>query len=1147
MTPAHQLHETLAALRRQWRRRVMLESAVWTAVATLLAVVGGLLITTLFGTTTSSVMVMRGLGYALIVVTIIRFLVVPLFRRASDERFALYVEEHAPELRQALLSAVHELKVPETERASPSLTARLLERTLAVVRPLQREDAIERPRVRRAMRSLGIISVSAALLFAIGPKQLRHTARQLFAPWSVAEAATPTLAVRVLPGNAAIPRGAAVDVKAALVGFATDGAELVFRSDSASDWVRLPMSRDSLAGTFTSRVFDLTHATEYFVDANGIRSPTYVLSITDLPALSTLAIDLRYPAYTGVPAAHITDGGDVAAVVGTTVTVHATITKPVRSGVLAFDNGAKIPFTMGSDGRLVASFNVKTTGFYRVDLVAPDGASVPGSVQYAVEALPDRPPTVRIEEPGRDTKVTSIEEVTIAVGASDDYGVESLELRYRVNGGEEQKISLSDSGRGRTLEARAAHTLFLEEVKLVPGDLITYHAVARDGAGNQGVSDVYFLEVRRFGKDYRQSEQQGGGGGGGGGGDSPEGFVARQREVIAGTFNWIRDSATTSARKHREDIATLNIAEGRLREEVAALARRISERAAAQTDTTFALIQRELEGAAKALQAAEEKLVKLQGNEALPVEQQALQRLQRAEELFRDVQVQMGGGGGGGDGGGGSAKKAEELADLFELQTDKLNNQYEAVQQQSQQSAQREVDATLERLKQLASRQQQENERAQKMADAMREKLGRQSSGGGGGGGGSQRELAKQAEEEARRLERLAREQKSPEMTEAAQRMQQAADAMKRAATGSSAQGNAALEQLGRAANGLEGARSAAMSESVRKLAQQAKELQDRQQDIAQGVKGLANTPAEQRAEQIQQLGEKKDALSRAVEKLENDTDRAAREGRREQPGAAGKLGEAATAIRDQRVRDKIDFSKNVMRSGSMDYANAFEDQIGENLKDVADKMRAAAGALGNESATRGQEKALERTRELVRGMESLRQRVSDRSGKAGKPGEQGQGAQQGQGGQGGQGTQSDENGQPGRGGSGGNASRLGNQVSAGDARQFSREVALRRQNAESLRKELVKQGVKVGDLDRAIDEMRRLETSQLSGDLKGVDELQKSVIEGLKTFEFSLYRKLGLGDSKSPTLGSSAPVPAEYRAAVEEYYRSLAGARRKP
>jgi hypothetical protein len=54
-------------------------------------------------------------------------------------------------------------------------------------------------------------------------------------------------------------------------------------------------------------------------------------------------------------------------------------------------------------------------------------------------------------------------------------------------------------------------------------------------------------------------------------------------------------------------------------------------------------------------------------------------------------------------------------------------------------------------------------------------------------------------------------------------------------------------------------------------------------------------------------------------------------------------------------------------------------------------------------------------------------------------------------------------------------------------------------------------------------------------------------VIEGLKTFEFSLYRKLGLGDEKSPALGARAQVPAEYRAAVEEYYRSLAGVKQKP
>ena len=97
------------------------------------------------------------------------------------------------------------------------------------------------------------------------------------------------------------------------------------------------------------------------------------------------------------------------------------------------------------------------------------------------------------------------------------------------------------------------------------------------------------------------------------------------------------------------------------------------------------------------------------------------------------------------------------------------------------------------------------------------------------------------------------------------------------------------------------------------------------------------------------------------------------------------------------------------------------------------------------------------------------------------------------------------------------------------------------------MRRELVKQGIGTGELDQSIEALRRLETSRLTGDMTHVDALQASLIEGLKTFEFSLYSRLGAGNRTSPTLGSSAPVPAEYRAAVEEYYRSLAGAYRKP
>src|SRR5258705_11514295 len=99
---------------------------------------------------------------------------------------------------------------------------------------------------------------------------------------------------------------------------------------------------------------------------------------------------------------------------------------------------------------------------------------------------------------------------------------------------------------------------------------------------------------------------------------------------------------------------------------------------------------------------------------------------------------------------------------------------------------------------------------------------------------------------------------------------------------------------------------------------------------------------------QQRQPEEKKDVLQKDVEQLESSADRLAREGRREQPGAAGKMGEAADALRELRVRDKIAFSKNVMRGGSAEYANALEGQITDNLADVSEKMRAAAGGLGH-------------------------------------------------------------------------------------------------------------------------------------------------------------------------------------------------------
>src|SRR5439155_14964324 len=125
-----------------------------------------------------------------------------------------------------------------------------------------------------------------------------------------------------------------------------------------------------------------------------------------------------------------------------------------------------------------------------------------GSNEYDISLLEDRPPTVTFEKRGRDTRATSVEEVLTHAKAEDDYGVLSLDLYFSVNGGAEKKVDLQKLKGESTREMTGAHTFFLEEVGLQPGDLISYYAKARD-APTATTSDIYFIEVKTVDKEIR--------------------------------------------------------------------------------------------------------------------------------------------------------------------------------------------------------------------------------------------------------------------------------------------------------------------------------------------------------------------------------------------------------------------------------------------------------------------------------------------------------------------------------------------------------------------------------------------------------------------------------------------------------------------
>jgi hypothetical protein len=1093
--PYHELVAQVARVRRRWRLRVALQG-----VAALVAVLLGWLVIGTWGLEAlrfapAAVLVGRLAGWLLLAAVLFRFVARPLARRVSDRQVALYIEEQRPDLRALLVSAVEAADPPGRTDRSP-LADHVIAQAVTAIRAEADGRSVETVRLQRAGAWAAVLVAVTVLGLGIGPAWFRDGGRTLLVPWRDAVAATP-YAIRVVPGDVTVARGGDLEILARLDGFTSDNVALLLRAGESPDWQSLPMMAADSTGAFGYRLFDLTADAQYLIEANGIRSRPFVITVADLPAVGHLVIELAAPPHTRRPLERLDPGGDIVAPRGTSARFLVRPTLPAAAGRLVTDQGDTVPLRPGADGLLEGRLRLSRSSAYRIDLQAREGPWVEASLSYRIDVLDDGGPTVVFKTPGRDLQATAVEEVFAEAVATDDYGIRTLELRYRVNGGDERVVVLADSG--RRAEVSAGHTFFLEEHALAAGDLISYFARATDngpGGGQAAASDIYFIRIRPFGRDYRQAEsrgtpaqQQSG--------ESPGELSEQQRQIVAATYRVQRDSAAIGSQQVVEDLAMLALAQGQLRERVVALLVELTRRGGGALDSTFALIHAELQATVPAQQAAEEQLGLRQPAAALGPEQQALQHLQRAEAVFREVQVSREGQPGGAPGGG-SQSNAEDLADLSELETDKLRNQYESLPQSAAQQNPAELDETLERLKQLASRQQQEQERLRRAAEQLQDRAG------GAQSGASQRRLAEEAEQLARQLERLSRERQSPELAEAARQMQQATEEMRRSASGqagSEARAGAAANRLREATRSLESGRQAQAQRRLDQARGRAEELAEREREIARDqdralAQGAPSTEA------ARQLGARKDSLAADVGRLEQDLDRMSRETRGDRPGAGRDLQGAADGLRQGRVQDRIRFSKGFLRGASPEYARNFEEQIATLLDTTAARIGAAGRSLAAADSG-GAGRAMDRTGDLVRGLESLTDRMEQAG--AGRPGF----------------------------------------ADPSQARQFSRELRERRVGADSLRQELEALDLETADLERVIREMQRLETGQLFANAEAFARLQRDVLDRLKAFEFALRRRFEGDAAGRPVIGSTAEIPPQFRELVEEYYRSLARTRR--
>lgn len=208
----------------------------------------------------------------------------------------------------------------------------------------------------------------------------------------------------------------------------------------------------------------------------GLAVPAAPRAASEVIAAETISVRISAPAYTGRPL--------------------ETLTDPVQVTTIA---GSRVRIESGS--RVLREWTATESA--SLELRVRDNAP---SRFLSVIVVPDLPPVVRINNPGRDTALaTGAGVLTIGLDSRDDLGLASLTLRFtKVSGGGEN-VTFSEGAipiaieRVSEREWRGRARWPLDGLALSDGDVLVYRAVARDAnpAGAPVQSDAFLVEIGR--------------------------------------------------------------------------------------------------------------------------------------------------------------------------------------------------------------------------------------------------------------------------------------------------------------------------------------------------------------------------------------------------------------------------------------------------------------------------------------------------------------------------------------------------------------------------------------------------------------------------------------------------------------------------
>ncbi len=512
------------------------------------------------------------LSIAVVIYIVIRSLMIPLSKRLTDVAVASRLEltqgqsELASENR--ILSAVQLWKNLTDNRLgyAPEFIEHLIIQTDQDMKHIQRKQVFQTEfrKIKRnagvAVAGVGLLLITHLLLpnafngFAATFQTLPQTL-----PDSQGNLKKAIQITEIQPGNTQVERGTDVNVAAKVSGHIGAPVTFYYRiGDSnthapAVEWQSMPMRRASDQQTPNTNLSyhltleNVTRPLQYYISVEEIASAQYQVTISDEPIVTQFQYRLNYPAYTRLQSQTFpANTGDIQTLFGTEIVFTGESNKPLKEASLTFEESDDVTLEITArhlletapqpnvDGPLPetnpilqtmrGSFIAQQSGNYHIQITDVEGFTNREPINYTLTVFKDAAPDVNIVSPARDTVLDNAMLVDLKVEATDDYGIQALQLVYRIEaeGAEEVNVPLKRWGVEDAPIRRSVSVAYrwdVDRIGIFPGEVLAYYVQALDNddvsGPNIGKSPTYTLRFPSLSELYdsvateQETEQQG--------------------------------------------------------------------------------------------------------------------------------------------------------------------------------------------------------------------------------------------------------------------------------------------------------------------------------------------------------------------------------------------------------------------------------------------------------------------------------------------------------------------------------------------------------------------------------------------------------------------------------------------------------------